>query len=340
MAILSTELNAYRAAVHSDAATNGGRLTNTEIVSGVKNNVWPDVPQADLTAGVTASYRKIFLKVDNAENIALQNAQAYIENFTPGEDRVLLFPGTATDIQSDISSPRLYGCGALVNADITAGVTTSIDVTTEVDGGDGIFQDGDTIRISDKADINAGTGTAEFATISGTPTYTGSIATITLAAAVTSSYTVANGTRVSSVLPSTTVGATHTTPSVDVGTGTVDDTNNPIIDANIGSVDDGWTLEFTSTQNYTITRDNPNPGDVAHSGTTVTPATPQNSDTGTIYFTIPVLFWNGSWAQNDRVTFTTTSATLPVWEKRVIPPGTESLTANSVKLVLQGESAS
>jgi hypothetical protein len=224
-----------------------------------------------------------------------------------------------------------------VNADIIAGTTLSIEVTVE-DGGDVIFQDGDLIRISDKSDINDGTGSAEFATISGVPSYAGDIATITIAAGLTNPY-LAVDTRVESVMTSATVGASHTTPSVDIGSGTVDDSNNPIVDENIGAVDDNWTVTFTSTTGFNLVRDVPNAGDAAHTGTTGTPSAPINSDTGSAYFTIPTAFWGGSWVVDDEVTFSTTSATFPIWEQRVIPAGTTSLTANSVKLVLEGESA-
>ena len=335
MSILSSELKAYRAQTHNDTSTNGGTLSGVEIVSGVKNNVWPDAPQAELDAGST-KWRKIFLKVDNAENIDLQNAKAYIENFTPGQDRVVCFPGTASDIQSDIATPRLFGAGQL-NADVIATATTltvSVEEATDV-----IFQDGDTIRISDKTDINDGTGTSEFATISGIPSYAGNIATITLAAGLTNAYTADTPkiTRVASVIDGGTVGTTNTTPAV-VGGGTVDDTF--LVVENIGAVDDDWTLTFTSSTNFNITRANPAAGDDSLTGTTATITAPVNQVTGTPYFTMQTTFFSGAFAASDTVDFTTTSATLPVWEQRDIPLGASSLTANSVKLVLQGESAS
>lgn len=333
MSILNTELKAYRAQNHNDTSTNGGLLSGTELVSGVKNNVWPDALQAELASGST-KYRKVFLKVNNAENIDLQNAKAYIENFTPGEDRVLCFLGTASDIQSDITTPRLFGAGQL-NADVIATATT-IAVSVE-DAADDIFQDGDTIRISDKTDINDGEGTAEFVTISGVPSYAGNIATITLATGLISPY-VAINTRVASVIDGGTVGTTNTTPVVVSAGGTVDDTN--MVVENIGSVDDDWTLTFTSSTNFTITRANPGAGDDSLTGTTQSITAPVNQVTGTPYFTIQTIFFSGSFLTGDTVDFTTTSATLPIWEQRVIPIGTSSLTANSVKLVLQGESAS
>ena len=333
MSILSTELKAYRAQNHNDASTNGGTLSGVEIVSGVKNNVWPDAPQAELDSGST-KWRKIFLKVDNSENIDLQNAKAYIENFTPGQDRVLCFPGTASDIQSDIASPRLFGAGQL-NADVIATATTVI-VNVE-DGTDVIFQDGDLIRISDKTDIDDGTGTSEFATISGVPNYTVNIATLTLVAGLTNAYVAVN-TRVASVIDGGTVGTTNTTPVVVSGGGTVDDAN--MVVENIGAVDDDWTLTFTSSTNFNITRANPGAGDDSLTGTTASITAPVNQVTGTPYFTMQTTFFSGSFDTPDTIDFTTTSATLPVWEQRDIPIGASSLTANSVKLVLQGESAS
>lgn len=333
MAILTTELKFYRAAQHNDTATNGGRLSYAEIVSGVKNNVWPSPGQTELTSGST-KYRKVFCKVASAENLALNNSKAFVENFTNGADRVLLFRGTATDIQSGITTPRLYGCGSL--DDDVSSSATQITVFVE-DPADDIFQDGDTIRISDKATVNAETGTEEYAVITGTPSYVGNVATINLTAGLASAYLAAN-TRVASVIEDAEIATSFTTPVVTSAGGTVDDTGGNIVVDNVGAVDDDWTLTFTSSTAFNITRVNPAAGETL-TGTTNSVTAPVNSGTSTPYFTLQTAFFGGSYLTGDTVTFSTTSATLPLWEKRVIPAGTGSLSGNSLTVAWVGESA-
>ena len=47
MSIIASELKLYSSAVANDTTANGGVMSIAEIVGGVKNNVWPDVPQAE-----------------------------------------------------------------------------------------------------------------------------------------------------------------------------------------------------------------------------------------------------------------------------------------------------
>lgn len=332
MGIANEDLKYFKAEQHNDAGTNGGRLGYSEIVSGIRDNVWPSASLAELTSGST-KYRKIFCKVASTDDVALQNSKAFIEKFTPGQDRILLFRGTSDDIQSGITSPRLYGCGSL-DSDVSSSAT-SIDVFVE-DPSDDIFQDGDTIRISDKASVSAQTGTEEYAVISGAPSYVGNVATITLAAGLASAYLAAN-TRVSSVIEDATVGTSFTAPVVTSAGGTVDNTSPNFIVHNIGAVDDDWTLTFTSSTAFNITRVNPAAGETL-TGSTASTTSPVNSNTTTPYFTIEPAFFGGSFLAGDTITFSTTSATLALWEKRVIPVGCGSLSGNSATAAWVGES--
>ncbi|MBF0171737.1 MAG: hypothetical protein HQK87_11755, partial [Nitrospinae bacterium] len=72
MPIQSSELRFYKSATVSDASSNGGRMSANEIPDGVKNNVWPDVPQGERLAGST-KFRKVFFKVANDDDIRLIN---------------------------------------------------------------------------------------------------------------------------------------------------------------------------------------------------------------------------------------------------------------------------
>jgi len=57
------------------------------------------------------------------------------------------------------------------------------------------------------------------------------------------------------------------------------------------------------------------------------------------YFTIPAAAWGGTWANGETVTFITHPASIPIWEKRVIPAGANSLAGNKRIIVVRGESA-
>ena len=206
MPIQSNELRFYKAVTVNDTTSNGGRLSAVEIPDGVKNNVWPDVPQGERLAG-SIKLRKVFIKVANDADITLIDPRVFVETPTPGDDRVLIFPGTQTDTQGDLTgSERLYGSGWL-DADVSAG-TTSLDVNCEA-ATDTIFQDGDLVRISDKNGVDDASGNVEFVRLAdpGGVAWNGDKATLTFASgqALLVGYA-AVGTRVGSVILNPAVG--------------------------------------------------------------------------------------------------------------------------------------
>ena len=120
MPILDNEIIWRPAQLVSDTlpAQNGGRMAMSMLVSGVKNNLFPDVSQAErLTGGV--KWRKAFVHINNAQDLALLNARVFLDALTPAGDFVTLHPGTATDTEDQVAS-RPYGIGTLVQP-ITAG---------------------------------------------------------------------------------------------------------------------------------------------------------------------------------------------------------------------------
>ena len=141
MSIVASELKLYAPALVNDTTANGGVMSSTEIVGGIKNNVWPDVPQAERTAG-SVKYRKTFLKVANDDDLALTTARIFVETPTPGDDTVVLMTGTQTDTQAEADDySRFYGAGAL-DADVSAGAgSLAVNVETgNASGGANIFQ--------------------------------------------------------------------------------------------------------------------------------------------------------------------------------------------------------
>ena len=331
MTIVAAEIKWFKAQEHSDAGTNGGHMSANESVSGVKNNIWPDVPQAEREAGST-KYRKMFIKVGNVDNLALQASKLFVENYTAGEDAVVIFPGNQSNVQSELTgTERVYGCGKL-DADIAAG-TTTITVLVE-DAALDYFRDGDLIRISDQADVGSA-GNVEYATVSGAPTYVGNVATVTLAAGTGASYSAAN-TRVASVIDAGTIAALADVAVVTSAGGTFDDTGFPVVVDAVGGVEDDWTLTFTSSTQFSIvgTRS----GDVG-TGTISTETSPVNSAFGEPFFSIDPAAFGGSFAAGDTIQFSTHPAAYPLWYKRVVPAGAGSLGGNKVTVAVDGESA-
>lgn len=333
MSILQSEIKWYKAAEMNDQTSNGGRLTATVSPSDVKNNLWPDATQAERTAGST-KYRKLFIKIDNSEDLALQDSKVFVENQTDGDDSVTIFPGTQTDTQNDLTgSERQYGCGAL-NADVNAGAT-SMSVATE-GASLAIFQNGDKIRISNKADINDSGGAEEYVTITSVPSYSGDVATFNFTPALASGYAAANS-RVMSVIEVGNIVGVYDSFTVTSGdSGTYDDGTYPIEVSNIAGIEQDWTLDFTSATQFNISGNTL--GAAIASGTVGTGAAPVNSDYALPYFTLDPAGFGGTFQTGDTITFTTHPAAYPVWHKRIIPALANSLTGNEAVVAVDGES--
>jgi len=331
MTILSAEIKYYKSTVVDDTVNNGGRMSSNEIVDAVKNNVWPDVPQAERLAG-SNKYRKVFLKIANVDNLAFQSMRVFAETHTPGDDAVLMFPATFDDTQNTLTgAERLYGGGQLA-ADIAA-----IDTTLTVDLEDvafNVMQSGDLIRISDKADVNAA-GTEVFATIVGAPVYTVDQAVITVTAAKGAVF-VAAATRVQSVIQAGTVIGTFDNKAIVSVLGTYDEVTYPVAVDSIGGVVETWTCTFTSATAFDVTGDTIG---AVGSGNITTNFSPTNATFGRPYFTLDFTGWGGTWAAGETLVFRSLPAAYPIWERRVIPAGAASLSGNKFIPAVSGESA-
>ena len=326
------ELLLYQAQQNNDLASNGGRLTSTTIADNVKNNLWPDVPEAERTAG-SNKYRKFFIKVDDPENLAYQNTRVFVETHSPGDDSVTIFAGTQRNTQGDLSSPRLYGAGDL-DANVSA-MDPTIDVLTE-GSALGIFQDGDTIRISDKATVS-GPGNEEFLTLAatGAVSYLGNVATLTLAAGQEpqNAYSTTN-TRVASVIEHGNVDTSIDNVTVTSAAGTFDDTQ--VTQEHRSTVEETWTVTFTSSTEFSVSGDTL--GSIG-TGNVSTTFAPNNPDFSLPYMSIPAAAWGGTFIISDTVSFQTHPAAIPVWQNRDVPVGATSLAGNQVKVAVAGQSA-
>ena len=333
MAIIASELIWRRAAEVSDAGTNGGRMTATAIPTGVKNNIWPDVPQSERTAGST-KYRKVFIHVANDNDLTLVAPKVFVLMPTPGDDRVTFIPGTQTNTQSGVTgSEQKYGAGTL-NQNVSAGAT-SIQVLVENWASTPIFANSMKIRISDKQTIG-GSGNEEYATINAAPSAAGNVITLSLSAGLTNSYATATPTYVSSVYEPGDVKCSVDGWGESSGAGTFDETTYPVLCDNIGTIEQTWTVTFSSATAFSVSGNTV--GSVG-SGTTSTNFVPNNSAHGKPYFTLQKDGFGGTWANGNTITFTTHPASIPLWYQRVIPAGASSLSGNKVIVAVDGESA-
>lgn len=330
MSIQSSEIIWRRSAVVGDGGTNGGRMTATPIVTGVKNNIFPDVPQSERAAGST-KYRKVFIHIANDADLALVAPKIYVESRTPGDDSVTLIPGTQRNVQSGITgSEQKYGAGVL-NATVSSGVG-SIVVAVE-DAADNLFPNGMVIRISDRASINAA-GNEEFVVVSSN-SYSGNLCTIGFSPNLGNGYT-NTVTKVASVYEPGDIATSTTGWVLTSAAGTYNTGTYPIVGDSIGTIDQDWTVTFTSPTAFTIAGDTVG---AVGSYNTSGDSSPVNADYSKPYFTLKALGFGGTWVSGNTITFTTHPAAVPVWYKRVVPVAANSISGNSVIVGIDGESA-
>jgi hypothetical protein len=334
MPIVDAELRSFKSQSVSDtAASNGGRLSANVVASGVNNNIFPDVPQAERLSG-SLKYRKVFYKNENAANLPLYNANLFVENYTQGDDAVYMRLGTQTDLQSArTGAEKIYGCGKL-DVTVAAGAS-SLNVLIE-DATVQFFADGDTIRISDKATIDAGTGNEEYATISGAPSLAGSVATLALTAPLANGYN-ASAARVSNVYTHGDLQpAASALVATTLGNGTYDDVAAPIVLSNVGTVYDEWTVTFSTATAYAVSGVREGAIGTASTLGDFAPLNPANSSP---LFTLPGAGFIGVWAAGDTLTFITSPAAVPLWVERRVPPNASAVAGNRFVIGLTGETA-
>jgi len=332
MAILSSELKFYKSAVVDSTTANGGVMSNNVLTSGSPQNVFPNVLAAERVAGSTL-YRKLFLKVANDADATLINPQLWLDVVTAAADWVVMFAGTQTDTQASIGTPRIYGCGTLKTSVSIGG--SALVVTVEDSTITGMFVDGDTIRITDKATPSSVTGNEQTMTISGAPSVSGNDVTITTTETLAAAYTGAVA-RVMSVYEPSDVECSVDNWVETSSSGTYDESTYPVICDNIGSIEQTWTLTFADATNFTVSGSTV--GALA-SGTVGVNYAPNNPNFTKPYFTLEFAGFGGTWANGDTLVFQTHPAALAIWEKRVVPAGAASLSGNYTTLAVAGESA-
>ncbi|TXT26199.1 MAG: hypothetical protein FD131_4316 [Rhodocyclaceae bacterium] len=336
MPILDNEIVWRPAALMSDVtpAQNGGRMALSQLVSGVKNNLFPDVSQSERTAG-SSKWRKAFVHINSAQDTALLNTRLFLDALTPAGDFVVFHPGTQTDTEDQIGG-RPYGIGTLY-APVVGGAV-QIQVACEHNGQYATLQPfriGDVMRVSDRPSTG-GAGNEEWVSVTGIA-YGADFATVDVSPAIANNYASAN-TLVSSVFELPSVVAGWSGIAVTSMGGTFDSaTVGNLIAHNKGAVDENWTLTFTSATTFAVSGNTV--GGLASPGSVSADYAPLNPATGTPYFTIKAIGWGGAFQANDTVTFATQPAAIPIWYRRQVPAGTFSLANDYTSLAIHGESA-
>lgn len=336
MPILDNEIVWRPAALISDVmpTQNGGRMHFSQLVSGVKNNLFPDVSQSERLAGAV-KWRKAFIHVNSAQDTALLNARLFLDALTPAGDFVTFHPGTQTDTEDQVTS-RPYGIGTL-HADVVGGAS-QIQVACENNSQYASlqpFRPGDLVRISDRPSTGD-TGNEEWGRLNNL-VYGPDFATLDLATPLANSYATAN-TLVSTVYEQASVAAAGSHFALSSGTGTFDSaTVGNFVAHNKGGIDEHWTLSFDSDSSFTVS--GLVVGGLPEGGSTSADYMPMNPLTGTPYFTLKTSAWAGTFQSGDQVTFDTAPAALPLWYWRQVPAGTFSLANDFCSLAIHGESA-
>lgn len=336
MPILDNEIVWRPAALMSDTtpAQNGGRMSFAQLVSGVKNNLFPDVSQAERLAGAV-KWRKAFIHVNSAQDTALLNVRLFLDTPTPAGDFVTFQPGTQTDTEDQIAG-RPYGIGTLHTA--VASGAVQLQVACEHNAEYATLQPfriGDLVRISDRPSTG-GAGNEDWATLTGV-SYGADYATLDLAAPLANSYGTQN-TLVASVLPRASVAGTGANFQLTSASGSFDTaTLGNWVVHNKGAIDQRWTLVFNGPTSFAVS--GVTVGTLPGGGSTTADFKPINPATGTPYFTLKATGWGGAFQAGDQITFDTIPAAIPIWYRRQVPAGTFSLANDYASLAIHGESA-
>ena len=316
-----------RSISNTTPAQNGGRMSTTAITSGVKNNIFPDVSQAQRAAGIT-QFRKAFIHVASSSNIELLDGRVFISQVTPADDWVTIHPGTQTDTEDQITG-RAYGAAPLVtDAEATDQVLLIAMEWLPTVSALEPFQAGDIIRIADGTNEEWHEIDAVVADSSN------NFLEVTLVGELAHAFD-ADDTLVSSCIEAASVLASISNVAVTSATGGTLNSAS-LVAHNKGATHDTITLTFTSATAFSCA------GLIAGSmgtGSRSSDFSPINSGTASAYFTIPANAWGGTFAAGNTVTFTLNPASIPVWYRREVPAGAGSLANDSVVVSVYGESA-
>ena len=329
------ELKYFHCEERSSLATNGGRLSTSEIISGVVNNVWPHVLRAERDVGGSL-LRKLGLKIHQDGNGTLATTEFVIDGPTLGDDRIVMFAGTAVDTQADITgSERKYCAGGLASP-ITAGSQTVVFDVKHADDVAGVAI-GDDFRLTDKLTPASVSGNVEYHTVADKSVSALRI-TLTTEALIANNYaaySAGSGGKVGVIYSAGETKASHGTIVKASAAGVFNSASYPLLWNNMGADEHEVTHTFTDNiGNFTAVSDRF--GSLG-SGNISADWSPLHPTWAKSLYMIEHEAWEGTWAQGDTLVAPFHAAASFVWEKRSVPAGCNPLSNNKVILVNRAE---
>jgi len=322
----NTDLVLQKSVTVNDNAANGGRMSYSQVTSGVLNNMFGNITQAERTAGVN-KYRKFFMRNKNSGLETAANSRIWISSRSTGGDYFRIKAGTNVDLQSDAEGfSDWLGTGYLTQ-DLSADSTT-FEALFDINNG---IYNNSLLRITDSS------GGEEFLTVEAAGvSWVSNTATIIVTTPVRGNYLAGQNSLVMGVVDLSSIVSSSDSWVETSVSGTYDESNYPVVVNNVGTVEDTWTLTFTSPTAFTVT--GTNIGSVG-SGTKGSDFSPVNPDVGTgdYYFTISGAGWAGTWALGETITFSTHHSAKSVWIKEVVPALTSAKSNNTFKIKMYAE---
>jgi hypothetical protein len=323
MTIISSEIKLYKPTNNNDFSYNGGRISSIPIT----NSIFPNAQNSERIAG-SIKYRKIFYKVDNADNLTLANSKFFILTNTEGDDDITAFVGDFSDTQANIGNPRLYGCAKLAS-NLNPGSST---ITVIQENTNTLFVNNDIAILTNKTNLTDEDGNYELFYISNVVKNQNTV-TLTIDNN-TNTFGYLQNDRLASVIDLgeiKTVANNLNNTSIN-GVFNIDD----LILNNIGAIDQDISLEFVSPTSFNIFSDLLG---LLGTGTVSTDFSVENPNfPGYNYFEIPASCFSGNYLALDLVSFTISPAAKGIWLKRNIPANCGVKENNTFITGLIGES--
>jgi len=338
--MLNSNILTYLSSEVSDAGSNGGRRGTTLVSTGELNKVFPNITIADRNVpGGFRRYRKLSVLAADPNNKPLLNILQFIDMPTPAGDYMVIWRGTATDTQADITgSEEVYG-SAFLSADLTggAGVKTFTVEVESTDLTNNIIKAGRVLLLTSKPTSTSSTGVEETITVD-TVSVSGTILTVTSVTDIQNTYLVSENSRVSSKID---IGTIQTGSSnyvaTTVGSGTYNEGTYPLQLNNIGTFTDSLTFTLTDATHFACTGAS---GRNYGTGVTTADFVAVDSVSGLEFFTLPTGGFVDVWAGGDTLTVDIVDASFSYWLKQVVPSGTSILGTDKVTPVTDAESSS
>lgn len=322
MPIVAGEIVTHPALNMTQTDAAGGRMdTTTTIPDNVVGYLIDSIREVERTqTGGSLRRYKVFYKFGNANSLTAQSAKLWLDQIVDGDPVGSLIKGNFTNVWSDVSSARKYGCGNLADP-ITSGDQT---ITVNTEGAGYVhFVNGDLIAIISRANKLDSTGYIELKRIDQAVTFAGDEATIHVDSPIKYSYPTSRTlsgvtvyTRVASVLEYGDVKGTFSVHDKASASGTYSTASDAITVDSIAGITQTFTITFDSSTTFQVVGDTLG---VLDSGGKNTTYEPTNSTYNRPYLSIPPAFWTGTWANGDILKITTNPAALPVFIALQIP---------------------